>query len=104
MIVGSFGQSLSPGNEQRSFWHSASADTPGSRNYCGVKSPAIDARLIWSSPPGSASLIRRCKALGQGTVVGLVCHPHWHASHPGGWPGQDEVGQPEKRRNYGADT
>ena len=38
MIVGSFPQSLSPGNEQRSFWHSSSARTPGSRNYCDDRS------------------------------------------------------------------
>lgn len=35
-------QSLSPGNEQRDFWSSAAADSPGSRNYAGVKNPAID--------------------------------------------------------------
>ncbi len=34
--------SLSPGNEQRVFWGSAAADQPGSRNYAGVKDPAVD--------------------------------------------------------------
>lgn len=32
----------SPGNEQRSYWSSAAADEPGSRNYAGVKNPVID--------------------------------------------------------------
>jgi microcin C transport system substrate-binding protein len=43
MITSSFGQSDSPGNEQRDFWGSAKADMQGSRNYIGVKDPVIDA-------------------------------------------------------------
>jgi microcin C transport system substrate-binding protein len=35
--------SLSPGNEQMFFWGSAAADQKGSRNYAGVKDPAVDA-------------------------------------------------------------
>ena len=42
MIVGNFGQSQSPGNEQRDFWGSAAADTPGSRNLIGIKDPVVD--------------------------------------------------------------
>jgi peptide/nickel transport system substrate-binding protein len=38
-------QSLSPGNEQAFYWGSAAADQDGSRNYMGVKSPAIDALI-----------------------------------------------------------
>ena len=37
--------SLSPGNEQRLYWGSELADTPGSRNLMGVKSEAIDAMI-----------------------------------------------------------
>ena len=39
------GLSLSPGNEQRLYWGSASADQPGSRNWMGARSPAIDAMI-----------------------------------------------------------
>ncbi len=39
------GLSLSPGNEQRLYWGSAAADQPGSRNWMGAKSPAIDAMI-----------------------------------------------------------
>jgi peptide/nickel transport system substrate-binding protein len=38
-------QSLSPGNEQAFYWGSAAADQQGSRNYMGVRSPAIDAMI-----------------------------------------------------------
>ncbi|WP_201772154.1 extracellular solute-binding protein [Endozoicomonas montiporae] len=42
MIVARYGQSSSPGNEQRDFWGSESADVPGSRNYVGIKNPVVD--------------------------------------------------------------
>ena len=42
MITVVFGQSRSPGNEQRDYWGSAAADAPGSRNYAGIKDSAID--------------------------------------------------------------
>lgn len=35
-------QSLSPGNEQRGYWGSESADNEASQNYAGVKDPVID--------------------------------------------------------------
>ncbi len=38
-----FQQSDSPGNEQRDFWSSRAADTPGSRNLMGIKNPVVDA-------------------------------------------------------------
>ncbi|NJM29797.1 MAG: ABC transporter substrate-binding protein, partial [Rhizobiales bacterium] len=37
--------SLSPGNEQRNLWHSATRDVPGSRNLAGVADPTIDAAI-----------------------------------------------------------
>ena len=45
VTTGSWPESLSPGNEQREFWGSASADKPGSRNLIGIKDPAIDALI-----------------------------------------------------------
>lgn len=37
--------SLSPGNEQMLYWGSAAADQPGSRNWMGLKSPAVEAMI-----------------------------------------------------------
>jgi microcin C transport system substrate-binding protein len=45
IIITSWAQSLSPGNEQRYYWGSASADQPGSRNYIGVKNAGVDALI-----------------------------------------------------------
>ncbi len=56
MMVEGFGQSLSPGNEQRDFWGSKSADTPGSRNSLGIKDAAIDSLIdtLIAAPDGKA--------------------------------------------------
>lgn len=45
MIYLGWAQSYSPGNEQRDFFGSEAADRNGSRNYGGVKNPAIDALI-----------------------------------------------------------
>jgi microcin C transport system substrate-binding protein len=45
IIIDTWPESLSPGNEQREYWGSQAADQPGSRNAIGIKNPAVD-RLI----------------------------------------------------------
>src|SRR6185436_5820069 len=42
VVVSSWAESLSPGNEQREFWCSQAADMAGSRNIIGIKNPAVD--------------------------------------------------------------
>ena len=64
MIVASWPESLSPGNEQRDYWGSQAADTVGSRNYVGIKNPAVDAlidRVIFAKD--RAELVAATKAL-----------------------------------------
>lgn len=103
MIVSSFPQSLSPGNEQRSFWHSASADMPGSRNYCGIKSPAIDTLVdLVIAAPDRDALILRCKALDRALLWGWYVIPHWHSTswRVAYW---DKFGRPDKLADYGLD-
>jgi len=45
VIIDQWAQSLSPGNEQREFWGSQTADQPGSRNTIGIRNPAVDALI-----------------------------------------------------------
>jgi microcin C transport system substrate-binding protein len=64
IIIDQWGQSLSPGNEQREFWGSQAADQPGSRNTIGVKNPAVDAlidKIIFAKD--RAGLVAATKAL-----------------------------------------
>jgi microcin C transport system substrate-binding protein len=64
MVYTGWGESMSPGNEQLDFWGSAAADRDSSRNYAGIKDPAVDAlinRIIYSKD--RAELIAATKAL-----------------------------------------
>lgn len=74
-----WGQSVSPGNEQLDFWHSSTADTPGSRNLAGIKDPAVD-RLVEAviAAPDRESLVARTRALDRVLLWGHHVIPHWH--------------------------
>jgi microcin C transport system substrate-binding protein len=64
MIIDTWGESLSPGNEQREFWGSQTADQPGSKNTIGIKNPAVDAlieKVIFAKD--RAGLVAATKAL-----------------------------------------
>jgi len=72
-------QSLSPGNEQRDYWSSKAADTPGTRNLAGIKDPVVDAlieKIIQA--PDRKSLIAACRALDRVLLWGHYVIPHWH--------------------------
>ena len=45
MIWYVWGESLNPGNEQRGYWGSESANEPGSQNYAGIADPGVDALI-----------------------------------------------------------
>ena len=79
IIVGSWGQSLSPGNEQRDFWGSASADRNGSRNLVGIKDEAIDQlidKVIFAKD--RTELVAATKALDRTLLWNHFVVPMWH--------------------------
>ncbi len=79
MIVGGFPQSSSPGNEQREYWTSAAADNPGSRNFIGLRDPAIDQlveQLI--NADSRQNLIDHTRALDRVLLWGYYVIPNWH--------------------------
>ncbi len=79
MIVANWGQSLSPGNEQRNFWGSAAADRPGSRNLTGIKDPAVDELIeLVIAAPTRESLVARVRALDRVLQWQHIVIPHWH--------------------------
>src|SRR5262249_20849946 len=78
MVV--FGQSLSPGNEQRDFWSSASAATSGGSNIIGIKDPVIDAlAALVLDAPDREQLIQRTHALDRVLQWGFYVVPNWHS-------------------------
>jgi peptide/nickel transport system substrate-binding protein len=70
--------SLSPGNEQRLYWGSETADSPGTRNLMGVKSAAIDAMidtmLSATDPDDFTAAVR---ALDRVLMAGRYVIPIW---------------------------
>lgn len=101
MVVATFGQSLSPGNEQRDYWTRAAADTPGSRNLAGVRDPVVDAlveRIIHA--PDRESLVTATRALDRVLLWGHYVIPHWHlrSFRVAYW---DQFGRPAVTPKYG---
>ena len=100
MIVSSWGVSSSPGNEQFGFWHSRSADQPGSRNLLGIKDPVVDdlvEKLVYAED--RAALVTAAKALDRVLLWGDYLVPHWYIPHHriAWW---DKFGMPEKLPLY----
>ncbi|MBU2089036.1 MAG: extracellular solute-binding protein [Alphaproteobacteria bacterium] len=79
MTVGLWGQSLSPGNEQRDFWGAAKGKEPGSRNLAGIDDPVVEQLIdLVIQAPDRDSLITRTKALDRVLLWGHYVVPHWH--------------------------
>ena len=96
VVVANWGQSLSPGNEQRDFWGSEAASRNGSRNLVGIANPAIDKlveTLIFAADRDS--LVTACKALDRALLWNHYVVPMWYIDYErtARW---DRFGRPEK--------
>lgn len=79
MISSTWGQSESPGNEQRDMWSSAAADLEGSQNYIGIKDKAIDELIdLVVNAPDREQLAARTRALDRVLLHNHFVVPHWH--------------------------
>jgi microcin C transport system substrate-binding protein len=104
MIVHTWGQSLSPGNEQRDYWGSPAADMPGSQNYIGVKDPAVDMlidRVIFTK--NRADLEAATRALDRVLLWNHFVVPQWtyRKQRTARW---DRFSHPEVMPKYGRDA
>ena len=100
MMVGSFPQSSSPGNEQREYWTAAAADKPGSLNLIGLKDPAIDTLVEGLINADSRqSLIDHTRSLDRALLWGYYVIPNWHIKtwRLAYW---DHLGHPKKTPLY----
>jgi microcin C transport system substrate-binding protein len=78
VIVATWGESLSPGNEQRGYWGSRAADIQGSRNLIGIKNPAVDIlidRVIFAK--NRDELVAATKALDRVLLWNFYVVPQW---------------------------
>lgn len=81
MTVESWGQSESPGNEQREFWGTDAADQKGSRNSIGIKNKAIDELVeLLIAAPDRDQLVVRTRALDRVLQWGFWIVPHFHTN------------------------
>lgn len=80
IIVQSFGQSLSPGNEQRDFWGCEAAKVPGSRNVIGICDPVVEKlidRVIFAT--SRAKLLAATHALDRVLLWRHYVVPQWYS-------------------------
>ena len=100
VITGLMMQSQSPGNEQREYWGSEAADLPDTRNYAGIKDPAVDKlieRVIFAK--NRAELIAATHALDRVLLWGYYYVPQFHNSEV--WVAYwNKFGIPEEQPSY----
>ncbi len=79
MIVTGWGQTLSPGNEQRNYWGSEAAGHRGSQNRTGLSDPVVDELIeMVVAAPTRAELVYRTRALDRVLQWQHIVIPHYH--------------------------
>ena len=101
IVVSSWGQSLSPGNEQREYWSSQAAGMAGSRNVIGIRNPTIDKlidRLIFARD--REDLVAATRALDRVLLWNHYVVPQWNYPkvRTARW---DRFGRPAELPKYG---
>jgi microcin C transport system substrate-binding protein len=101
IVVANWGESLSPGNEQREYWGSQSADMAGSRNIIGIKNPALDKlieRVIYTKD--REDLVAATRALDRVLLWNHYVVPQWNYPkvRTARW---DRFGRPSELPKYG---
>lgn len=99
VVIGAV-QSLSLGNEQRDYWTSKAADTPGSRNWFGLKNPVVDKlvnQIILAKD--RAELVATSNALDRVLLSEHLMVHQWYLDldRVAWW---DKFGRPEKQPTY----
>ena len=101
MISIVFGQSRSPGNEQRDYWGSEAANVTGSRNYAGIQDPVID-ELVENIIAATTrhELITATRVLDRVLQWNYFVIPTWHINSDRiiYW---DKFGRPEIKPRFG---
>ncbi|MCC3304103.1 extracellular solute-binding protein [Sneathiella sp. HT1-7] len=79
IIINSWGQSLSPGNEQAFYWSRNAAETPGTRNYPAIRLAAVDAMIEQiATAQDRATLVNAARALDRVLLNGHYVIPLYY--------------------------
>lgn len=100
MVINSWGQSLSPGNEQRDQWGSQAADRIGSQNLTGIKNPVIDKlidKVIFATDRDT--LVSATHALDRALLWNHYVVPQWF-SDSDRYVYWDRFGKPDRLPEY----
>lgn len=72
--------SLSPGNEQMLYWGSKGVTEPGTRNWMGVNSPAVEAMITaMLNAPDQEGFVAATQALDRILTAGRYVVPTWYS-------------------------
>ena len=101
IVIAGWDESLTPGNEQRNYWGSRAAHTPGSRNMVGIADQAIDTlidRIVFATDRDE--LVAATHALDRVLLWHNYVVPQWtyHNVRTARW---DRFGKPERMPVYG---
>ena len=102
IVVAAWPQTLSPGNEQRDYWGSQAAKTPGSHNVIGITSQAVDSlidHIVFAKD--RAGLTAATRALDRVLLWSHYVVPQWSYSNvrTARW---DRFGRPDPLPAYGS--
>ncbi len=97
VVVSTYPQSLSPGNELRNMFHSQVANEKGSRNLMGLQDPVVDAlvdKVIYAAD--RHTLETAVHALDRVLLYGEYVVPNWYIPYHrvAFWKGLQHVGTP----------
>jgi peptide/nickel transport system substrate-binding protein len=101
MIIHKWWLSLSPGTEQRIYWSGEVANTPGSRNYPGIHSNAVDHLIdVMTTTHDEAVYTNSVRALDRVLSSGVYVIPLWFSKYDrlARWDGYHK---PEHPKLYG---
>jgi microcin C transport system substrate-binding protein len=101
VVVESWTETLSPGNELRDYWGSQAAVTPGSRNIIGIADKAVDSliqRVVFAK--NREELVAAARALDRVLLWNDYVVPQWTYSkvRTARW---DRFGKPDRMPIYG---
>jgi microcin C transport system substrate-binding protein len=101
IVVDSWTETLSPGNELRDYWGSQAAVTPGSRNIIGIANKAVDAliqQVVFAK--NRDELVAATRALDRVLLWNHYVVPQWIYGkvRTARW---DRFGKPERMPSYG---
>jgi microcin C transport system substrate-binding protein len=100
MVPVVWGQSLSPGNEQREYWGSAAAKREGSRNLAGIADPAVDKlieKIVFAAD--RETQVAAVRALDRVLLANHYMVPQWYGASDR-YVYWDRFGRPDRLPRY----